>query len=131
MANQSAESRVRDVIARIDVAWRQKQFDGLADCFHEHATICGPGYVPYAIGSAACSESYREFALNASVLHYSESGHELRLFETSAVYTFTWEMSYQREQGPKQERGTDQLVFANVDDRWKVVFRHIFFEPST
>ena len=130
MAHRNAESIVRDVIARIDAAWRQKQFDDLADCFHEHAAICGPGYVPYATGSTACANSYREFALNASVLSYSESGHALRMFDHTAVYTFRWTMTYQREQGPKQERGTDQLVFSNTSGQWQVVFRYAFFEPS-
>ena len=101
MAHRNAESIVRDVIARIDAAWRQKQFDDLADCFHEHAAICGPGYVPYATGSTACANSYREFELNASVLSYSESGHALRMFDHTAVYTFRWTMTYQREQAPE------------------------------
>lgn len=126
----SDESAVREVIARIDAAWRLKQFDGLDECFHEDAVIVGPGYVEFGRGRAKCAESYREFAKNAAVLSYHESGHTLRVWETSAVYTFAWEMTYQRDQGSKHETGTDQLVFQLNSAGWKLVWRYIYFEPS-
>ena len=107
----SAESAVREIIARIDAAWRLKQFEGLDKCFHTDAVIVGPGYVEFSRGRAKCAESYREFATNAAVLSYFESGHTLRMWETTAVYSFAWEMTYRRDQGPKREAGTDQLVF--------------------
>ncbi len=64
----SAEHPVREVIAKIDAAWRLKQFDGLDECFHEEAVIVGPGYAEFARGRKKCAESYREFATNAAVL---------------------------------------------------------------
>jgi uncharacterized protein (TIGR02246 family) len=123
------ESAVRQVIARIDAAWRLKQFDGLDECFHKDAVIVGPGYAEFGRGREKCAESYREFAANASVLSYSESGHALRLYETTAVYTFAWEMTYRRDQGPSHEKGTDQLVFQLGPEGWQLVWRYIFFEP--
>jgi ketosteroid isomerase-like protein len=125
------ESAVREVIARIDAAWRRKQFDGLDACFHEQAVIVGPGYTEFARGRAKCAESYREFANNASVLAYSESGHSLHIWQTTAIYTFAWEMTYQREQGPKQETGTDQLVFQLGTNGWQLVWRYISFEQAS
>ena len=50
---------VRQVIARIEAAWRSKQFTGPEMCFHEDAVIVGPGYVEYARGRGKCAESYR------------------------------------------------------------------------
>jgi hypothetical protein len=126
----SAESDVREVMARIDAAWRLKQFTGLEDCFHEQAVIVGPGYVEYGRGRAVCAESYREFALNAQVLAYSESSHVLHIWEITAVYTFAWEMTYQREDGPKTERGTDQYVLEHGSSGWQVVWRFMNFQPS-
>jgi len=126
----SAESAVREVIARIDAAWRSKQFDGLEQCFHEDAAILGSGYVEYAHGREKCTESYKEFATNAAVLSYSESAHSLRIWENVAVYTFSWEMAYQRDLGPKREAGTDQLVFQLGSLGWQLVWRYIYFAPS-
>jgi len=126
----SGESDLREVIAKIDAAWRLKKFDGLDECFHEDAVIVGPGYVEFGRGRAKCAESYREFATNAAVLAYHESGHTLRIWETTAVHTFAWEMTYQRDQGPKHETGTDQLVFQLNSAGWQLVWRYIYFEPA-
>lgn len=126
----STEDAVREIIANIDAAWRLKQLDGLDQCFHENAVIVGPGYAEFARGRAKCADSYREFATNAAVLSYAESLHALRTWETVAVYTFAWQMEYQRQEGPKRESGTDQLVFELVAGRWQLVWRYIYFAPS-
>ena len=129
-AADTVDHPVREVIARIDAAWRLKQFDGLNECFHDNAVIVGPGYIEFARGRTKCAESYREFATNAAILSYSESSHTLHAWEAIAIYTFAWEMRYQRDEGPKQERGTDQLVFGIAHNRWQLVWRYVNFEPS-
>ena len=125
------ETAIRKIIGQIDAAWKTKRFDGLADCFHENAVIVGPGSAEFAAGREKCAESYREFASNAAVLEYAESNHCLRTWETSAVYTFNWSMTYQRDSGPRSEEGTDQLVFGFGPSGWQVVWRCIDFRPST
>jgi hypothetical protein len=92
--------------------------------------MVGRGHAEFARGREKCAESYREFATNAAVLEYSESAHSLRIFETVAVYTFAWEMAFQRTQGPRREAGTDQLVLQLGAEGWQVVWRYIFFAPS-
>ena len=114
-------ARVQAVLSTIDAAWRRKEFTGLDDCFDDNAVIAGPDYAVYASGRAACAESYREFATNASVLEYSEVDHNLRVWENIAVYTFSWQMKYRREAESKLEQGTDQLVLEHRDGVWRVV----------
>ncbi len=126
----TADLTIRGVIEKISAAWRTKAFDGFEQCFHEDAVIVGPGYAEFARGRAQCAESYREFAMNASVLSYAESAHALHTWENVAVYTFAWEMEYQRQDGPKREAGTDQLVFEFVQGRWQLVWRYIYFTPA-
>jgi len=127
---ESVEHPVHEVIARIGAAWRLKRFAGFEECFHENAVIVGPGYAEFARGRESCVASYREFAENAAVLSCSESSHQLRTWESVAVYTFAWEMQYQRQEGPKREAGTDQLVFGLSQGRWQLVWRYIHFGPS-
>jgi hypothetical protein len=124
------EGAIRRVLSKIDSAWRKKEFAGLDECFHERAAIVGPGYSEYANGREKCAESYREFATNADVLAYTEHSHNLRIWEKVAVFTFQWKMTYERKQGPKEERGTDQLVLHEGAEGWQVVWRYIFFEPA-
>jgi ketosteroid isomerase-like protein len=130
MPDTSIENAIRLVLMRIDAAWRERQFDGLEECFDEDAVIVGPGYAEYAVGGKACAESYREFASNASVLDYSESEHKLRTWPDTAVYTFAWKMTYVRENGAKRESGTDQLVLGRRGVHWRVLFRYIYFAPT-
>lgn len=125
------ESAVRAILQQINDAWREKRFTGLSDCFAENAVIVGPDYRTFASGRNACADSYREFATNAAVLEYAENNHELHLWPVTAVFTFAWRMTYQREHGPKAEAGTDQLVLSKVDGAWKVVFRYIYFTAGT
>lgn len=124
------EGEVRAVLGRIEAAWKEKRFEGLDECFDEKAVIVGPNYAVFASGRTACAESYREFATNAAVLSYSESDHVLRLWDSTAVFTFSWRMTYQRDNGPKAEFGTDQLVLALDQSSWRVLFRYIYFAPS-
>ena len=124
------EGEVRTVLGRIEAAWKAKRFEGLDECFDEQAVIVGPNYAVFASGRTACAESYREFATNAAVLSYSENDHVLRVWERTAVYTFSWRMTYKRDNGPKAEFGTDQLVLALNQSTWRVLFRYIYFAPA-
>ena len=123
------EAEVRAVLARIEAAWKEKRFDGLDECFDKEAVIVGPNYAVFASGRTACAESYREFATNATVLAYSESDHALRLWEKTAVYSFSWRMTYERDGGSKLEVGTDQLILGLSRRTWRVLYRHINFAP--
>jgi hypothetical protein len=126
-----SEAEVRAVLGRIEAAWKEKRFDGLDECFDEEAVIVGPNFVVFASGRTACAESYREFAANAAVLAYSESDHALRLWERTAVYSFSWRMTYERDGGPRAEYGTDQLILGFSQRTWRVLFRYINFAPSS
>jgi len=130
MPDTSVENAIRTVLSRIDAAWQERKFDGLEECFDEGAVIVGPDYKEYAVGGKACAESYREFACNAAVLDYSESEHRLRVWPDTAVYTFDWRMTYARENAPKRESGTDQLVLGRCGAHWRVLFRYIYFAPN-
>ena len=131
MSDAGRDAAVRSVLSRLDAAWRDKKFDTLNDCFAEDAVIVGPTYTTqYATGREACADSYREFARNPAILKYSESNHELHCWSGTAVYTFSWEITFQLGHGPQRESGTDQLVLSRFGDDWKVVFRYIYFAPS-
>jgi hypothetical protein len=130
MPNISVENAIRSVLTRIDAAWREKKFDGLEECFDDGAVIVGPNHAEYAVGGKACAESYREFARNAAVLDYSEHEHKLRAWPDTAVYTFAWQMRYERDNGPHRESGTDQLVLGRCGAHWRVLFRYIYFSPA-
>lgn len=53
----SSQEAVREVLSKIEAAWRNKEFEGLERCFHEDAVIVGPGYTEYARGRRACADT--------------------------------------------------------------------------
>ena len=53
----------------------------------------------------------------------------LRVWAATAVYTYSWEMIYEREKGVKKENGTDQLIFERTSEGWQMAWRHIDFHP--
>ena len=130
MSDAARKTAIRRVLSRLDAAWRDKNFDGLNECFDENAIIVGPTYTTqYATGRDACADSYRQFARNPAILKYTETNHELHSWADSAVYTFSWEIVFQLGHGPQRESGTDQLVLSRLGSDWKVVFRYIYFAP--
>jgi ketosteroid isomerase-like protein len=132
MSDAARDTAIRSVLSRLDAAWRDKKFDGLDDCFDENAVIVGPTFTTqYATGRAACADSYREFARNPAIKRYSESNHELHSWPETAVYTFSWEITFQLGHGPQHESGTDQVILSRIGNDWKVVFRYIHFSPSS
>jgi ketosteroid isomerase-like protein len=128
-ADQASDS-VRALITRINAAWRQKRFDGLDECFHPDALIVGPGYRVMARGRSACVDSYRDFANDTGVLEYSETDQAVRVWGTTAVYTYSRAMTYQRGDSRSCEAGTDQFVCVFLNDHWAVVWRAIAFQPA-
>jgi hypothetical protein len=129
-STDQAAASVRALIGRINAAWREKEFAGLEECFHPDALIMGPGYRVMARGRTACVDSYREFANDAGVLEYSEADHAVYVWDTVAVSTCSWTITYERGGNRSTEVGTDQFVCAFVADQWLVVSRAIMFQAT-
>ena len=129
-STDQAAASVRAVIRRINAAWREKEFDGLEECFHPDALILGPGYRVMARGRTACVDSYREFANDAGVLDYSEADHAVYVWGIVAVSTYSWTITYERGGNRSTEAGTDQFVCALFSDQWLVVSRAIMFQAA-
>jgi len=119
--------RILEVVARINRAWRERAFEGLGRLFEEDAMTAGPGYQVFARGRAACVDSYREFAENATVIEYAEGQPSVQVFGDAAVCFYSWKMTFAREDGPKTESGFDQFVLSRRDGAWRVAFRLMTF----
>jgi hypothetical protein len=50
--------------------------------------------------------------------------------ENAIIVGPTYTTQYAIGHGPQQESGTDQLVLSRFGDRWRVVFRYIYFATS-
>ena len=127
--NRSGEE-VRDVIARINRAWREKSFAELRDCFSSDAVMVGPDYQVLGRGREFFVTSYREFAESAAVTQYSESEPLVEVFDNVAICAYDWTMTYDRDGVSSTERGTDQFILRREGPHWQVLWRYIKFEAS-
>lgn len=128
--SRNDEKSIRDVIAQINRAWREKDFVGLGECFSQSAVMVGPDYQILGRGRDFFVQSYREFSQSAAVIHYSETDPLLEVFDDVAICAYGWTMSYEREGVASTERGTDQFVLGRAGVDWQVVWRYIKFEPA-
>jgi uncharacterized protein (TIGR02246 family) len=121
---------VRQVLERINDAWRSGQLDQLADCFHPDMVIVGPGNQELARGRDACVASYGAFLRDCSVRAYRESGLSVREWGNVAVATYAWEMDYEQGGRLQREAGTDLFVFERQGEGWRAVWRAVTFSPA-
>ncbi len=127
----SDRTAVRAVVAQINSAWRNRDFDALPECFADDAVMVGPDYAELGRGRAFFVDSYRDFAVGADVLDYEESEPLVDVFGDVAICAYRWTITYRRDGGPQTEHGSDQFVLTRTNSRWRVVWRYIYFAPAT
>jgi uncharacterized protein (TIGR02246 family) len=118
------------LIRHLNEAWKSGRTDQLNDLFHTDMVMVGPGFQELVRGRAACVESYREFAANAKVHDYTESDFKIGVWGDAAICTYSWSMTYERAGEQSRETGTDQFVLSRQADKWLIVYRYIYFEPT-
>lgn len=123
----SDAGEIRRILDVINGAWTTARTDALAALFHADMVIAGPGYQTYAAGRDACVESYREFSTNAKVLAYSAAEPAIGVWDDTAVASYAWTMTWQRDNDPVSDAGTDQFVFTRSGGRWLAVYRLVLF----
>ena len=114
---------VRQIMANISRAWRNGRVHELDAYFHECMVIKGPGMREAARGKAACVESYREFLKQAKIEDYQESDLAVDIWNTTAIATYAWKMTYELAEKQYRESGHDTFAFTKDNGRWLAVWR--------
>jgi ketosteroid isomerase-like protein len=120
---------VRQILERINGAWRSGQAEQLGDYFHADMVIVGPGYKELGHGREACVASYRDFLQSSVVRAYRESNLVIREWGATAVATYEWEMDFEHGGRLHREAGTDLFVFERQGEKWLAVWRAVTFSP--
>ena len=126
----SHSEEIGRLIQKINQAWKSGGADQLIDFFHPDMVIVGPGFQELGRGRDVCIESYREFAANAKVIDYTESDLKIGVWGDTAVCTYAWSMTYERDGKQSRDTGTDQFVFSRQGGKWLAVYGYIYFEPT-
>jgi hypothetical protein len=123
--NNAAEKEVWEVIQRINSAWLEKQPERLRELVHDRIVIVGADGRRYGEGSAACVDSYRSFAEQASVSFYQESDRQVDVYGAVAVVAYRFEIEYTMNGQTSRDTGRDLFVLQKEDDRWLAVWRQV------
>ena len=123
--NTSHSDAALDVVRRLNEAWRAGRAEALASLFHERAVIVDAMHEALAEGREACVESYRTFASSATVEAYEGGAPAVRVFGSTAVVTYPFEMVYRTGGVSYREAGSDALVLTRAGEQWQVVWRQL------
>ena len=114
---------VRKTLDELNLAWRERRFDKLAEFFDAGVVMKGPAFQELGRGRDQLVGSYADFMGKSEVVEYEESNWSTERWGDTAVATFDWRMVW--EQGGKRDQGSghDLFVFRREGGRWLAVLR--------
>jgi hypothetical protein len=124
------QQELRQLIQNISQAWQSGQPEKLRQYFHEDMVIVGPAYQEMGVGRDACVQSYLDFLRNAVIRAYRESEPVVRVWRTTGVASYRWEMTYELKGQVSREQGMDLFICERQQDRWMAVWRAVTLEGA-
>ena len=119
---------VREVIARINAAWRDRRYDDLCQMFAEDMVFTLPGFSGRLEGREAIVASYREFMERVTLTAYLEDRLVVDAWGDAAVASYRWDMAWLADGVPNHETGHDVFVFRHTNGVWLAIWRTMTFD---
>ncbi len=130
-SDRAQQSEIRGVLSRLTASWREERFDELEDILHQSVVFVEPGFRGRIEGKTACVDSFRQFMSAAKVVDYVERDVVIDVWGTTAIATYGFEMTWEKDGKSYRDAGHDVLVFAREESRWQVVWRTMVpLEPN-
>jgi uncharacterized protein (TIGR02246 family) len=120
---------VRQLLGRINAAWREGRPEELSKWLHEEVVFVTPGLQARLEGADACIRSYADFLNHAVVQEYQEREPTIDVWGDTAVATYGWTMAWEMDGKSFRESGHDLFVVRRDEGRWRAVWRTIL--PAT
>jgi uncharacterized protein (TIGR02246 family) len=121
--SDTAAAEVRAVLDRINRTWHERRPGDLAPLFHPQITMVFPGFSGRAVGREANIAGFEDFCTNATVRDYVETDHQVDVVGDTAVASFNYEMTYERDGQRNRVTGRDLWVFARRNGEWTAGWR--------
>jgi hypothetical protein len=125
---------IRLLLQRINETWiwdKPERFPAiLGECFHEGMVIKGPEFQTMSTGREACIQSYVDFVRQAAVSACTLSTPDVDVWGDTAVATYAWKVTYERNGEQCQDSGHDVFAFVRSGGRWLAVWRAVLLAKS-
>lgn len=125
LAKGNPRQEIQDLIRRINEAWLGGRTGELNEYFHDEMVIRGPDLIAHARGRQSCVKSYEDFVQKSQVRNFKASEAEVDLYDSLAVATCSWEISYEMQGQAHQEAGRDLFVLTCASGQWQVIWRAV------
>jgi ketosteroid isomerase-like protein len=120
----TAEEEVLRTMAAIQATWREKRPREMKPYLHPDFTLAAPGFGAMVKGRDLLIGGFVQFSDIAQVLEYRESDLDVQVIGETAVVTFRFDMTYQRQNHPREHStGRDLWFFSRQDGQWVAVWR--------
>jgi uncharacterized protein (TIGR02246 family) len=126
--SSDASDAVREVMARISAAWRERRYDDLCQMFAEDMVFTLPGFSGRVEGREAIVASYREFMERVTLTAYREDGLVVDTWGDAAVASYHWDMAWLAGGVPNHETGHDVFAFRQTNGVWLAIWRTMTFD---
>jgi ketosteroid isomerase-like protein len=114
---------VRDSLRRINEAWFSGQPEKMKPLLDEKIVMTFPGFVGRSEGQEAFIAGYTDFCGQALMISFQESDLQVDVSGATAVASYAFEMTYERNGDKYLSKGRDLWVFTQRQDEWVAVWR--------
>ncbi len=112
-----------NVVDGINRAWLEGRTADLQRFFHPDLAMAFPGFAGTAQGAEAVIAGFEEFVGNAAVEHFETDDRSIHVAGGTAVVTFSFVMSYSRDDKRYRSTGRDLWVLSRQGTEWIAVWR--------
>jgi len=120
----SAESaaEVKQLIQQLSNTWLEERIDDLPPFFDEQVVLVTPDGDEIN-GREQMIDSFALFMRLATVYHFEIENIDVKLFETTAIARYTFEIDYEISDKRSLESGIETLVLLQGTAGWRIVWR--------
>ena len=114
---------VTKALGAINQTWIEGRPEDMRALIHPEMTMVFAGFAGRISGGGAFIGGFLDFCQNARIIAYHESDHQVDVIAETAVASFGFEMTYEREGASFCARGRDLWVFARQEGKWLACWR--------
>jgi len=119
-----AAVEVHEAVRQINALWLGGRVARLSEHVLNDVVMITPAFQVRMEGMRAVIDSFQTFIRNARVHAFRESEMQIDVWEDTAMATYRFDMTYEYDGTTYDEAGRELWLFARVDDRWRLAWRH-------